>query len=167
LIELIKEIQLPDVTAGTNLYRIAETLNLRGIHTSALNIGDNLKINWHSPVIAHLDDVSAGHYIVLMPRVETKSGDKVEFWDGLRGITQWTSEEFSVNRSGVVLLTSAERISDPGSALQFTKSNGYAGKIALGIFSVILLGALAIAVKNPWARVLIYFLGKGERSNEM
>ena len=117
LVDLVKEIQWPDLEAGASLEQIQKCLNSRGIHTSAIRIAPDRRLRWPHPAILHIvaGDSPMGHYVVQVPG-ETPSSDAL-IWAGLEGWRRGRWEEVTRGFSGVALLTSPEPITDVGSSI--------------------------------------------------
>lgn len=108
LIELVKELQWPDLERGATLASLQAGLERRGLFCRALQIHPDAELHWDYPVLVHTTlPTGEGHYVVWMPG----SGDAGEYWwNGLEGQSRRLS--VALSRTGVVLLTSPAAIAD-------------------------------------------------------
>jgi hypothetical protein len=115
LIDLVREMQWPDIEAGSSLAAVDEALRRRGVHTARLRVGPQVRVRWPHPVIIHIDgDEGGGHYIVRVP----SDSDRYEtVWTGLGGWRRGPWDEVSRGRSGAILITAPVPIHRPSDAL--------------------------------------------------
>ncbi len=132
LIDLVKEVQWPDLESGASFAAIEKALRGRGVHTCALRIDPKARLPWDYPIVLHLKARSdIGHYVVLLPT----EGDGVpSLWMGLGCIEEVPWERLARELSGTVLLTSPTAITAPERAVQ-SPTNW----LALGLIVVVLL----------------------------
>jgi ABC-type bacteriocin/lantibiotic exporter with double-glycine peptidase domain len=112
LVELIRELQWPDLSKGTTLSALSECLRNRGIETKLVHFDQGESIIWDEPVILHLDGAEGtvddarstpGHFVAILP-VEG-SGWKVA--DGVRVTLVHDLSSWLAHASGYMLLTSS------------------------------------------------------------
>lgn len=118
LIDFVRELQWPNLEAGTDLAHLAESLQSRGIHTSALTLGHEDELVWPQPVLLHLraaNDTELGHFVIWLP---TSTLAKTEVWAGISGAQRGPWSLLHKRMSGHVLLTSADAINDSSSAIR-------------------------------------------------
>ncbi len=110
LIELVKEIQWPDLEAGASLDRIERSLNVRGIYTKAVRFAPDRRLTWPHPAVLFTDEGNppSGHYVVTSPEAESGSDDLI--WAGVEGWRRGRWNEITRGFAGVALLTSPEPI---------------------------------------------------------
>ena len=118
LIDLVKEMQWPNLEAGASLEQIRSSLNARGIHTEAIRFSPDRRLRWPHPVLLFEDeaDRSQGHYVVLVPGDPSESDALI--WGGLEGWRRGRWEEVTRGFSGVALLTSPDPISNADAAVR-------------------------------------------------
>jgi ABC-type bacteriocin/lantibiotic exporter with double-glycine peptidase domain len=116
LIDLVREVQWPDLEKGASLDRVECALRDRGIHTAPIVVPGNGELCWHSPVVVHLKDDKAGlgHFAVWLPE---SSGGEVKVWRDRSGAHVLEKKDFSRLFTGVALLTSRQPIGDPRLAI--------------------------------------------------
>jgi len=116
IIDLVREVQWPDLERGASLDRVEQSLRDRGIHTASIVVPENGELCWHSPAVVHLkdDEAGLGHFAVWLPE---SSGGEVKVWGGRSGTRVLEKRDFSKLFTGVALLTSREPLGDPGSAI--------------------------------------------------
>lgn len=117
LIDLLLEMQWPDVAVGCDMETIKESLEIRGVHAEPLKAKPTATIRWNYPVIAHMEshDIGQhGHFVVLIPGDD---GEMLSVWDGLSGSQPFSSHEFKRRSSGYFLLTSRTPIADATAAV--------------------------------------------------
>ncbi len=138
LIALIREIQWPDLESGASLDAMDRALRTRGLHTFAMTISPEARLNWPFPVILHLrgEGGSQGHFVVWLPPSRT---DEAQVWWGLDGIHRVSESQLAAQRSGAVLLTSPQPIEDPPCAIQFKPSAASMVLRAVGLSGCIIL----------------------------
>ena len=140
LVEVIREVQWPDLEHGATMQAMAAYLTERGIHTAGMQLASKTRLTWENPVIVHLTGESdeIGHYVVWLP---STSGRVVDAWFGLEGIRQVPEREFAGLRSGAILLTSPAPIQDPNIAV---KRRGVDPLLwlVIGITCLVLLGLM-------------------------
>ncbi|MCL4190332.1 MAG: hypothetical protein KJZ87_01205 [Thermoguttaceae bacterium] len=65
---LVREMQPTLLADGCDLATVARTLNARGLHTAAMQIGERVSVRWPYPVIVHLRaNAGTGHFVVQLP----------------------------------------------------------------------------------------------------
>ncbi len=111
LIELIKEIQWPDLESGTTLDRVNAALKQRGLNTELVNVPNDSVYVWPHPAIVHVPDPKGelGHFAVLLPSNNTH---EVTLWLGVGGVAKKTPAEFHKMHSGVALITMKLPVAD-------------------------------------------------------
>lgn len=138
LIELVKEIQWPDFEAGASLAAIQDALQKRGIHACAMRIDPQSRLRWNDPVLLHLKgDTEVGHYVIRLP---SGKPDRETLWVGLGCKEEVLPEKLSVEMSGVILLTSAEPITEPEAAV--VENFSFSRRLLLILGAVLVIGAL-------------------------
>lgn len=114
LMEIIKEIQWPDVATGTSMDRISQALGRRGIYSKAMYIEPSSPIKWHGPVVVHLKPLNSkspdqiGHFVVWLPN---STDVNILLHCGLAGVQSGKASDFAAIRSGYILVTSDRPIS--------------------------------------------------------
>jgi hypothetical protein len=116
LITLVREIQWPDLEAGTTMEAIDRALRARGVHTYAMKLLPEARLKWPFPVLAHLEtENDKGHFVVWLPE---SSGNLAGVWCGLPGKKLEEEREWARHRSGAVLLTAPHAIENPDGAAE-------------------------------------------------
>ncbi len=145
LLPLIEEIQERNWSEGSSLRSVEMALNRRGIQTAAITVGRFAQVSWPRPVIIHLAGTgnSLGHFVVDV--TETPSS-MARVWCGLTGVHSLSQAQLGKLRSGVILLTSEDRIVAPREAVR-------------GIWRAPLVIALTFVItalgwRLPWHRIL-------------
>ncbi len=141
LIDLVREMQWPNVEAGTTLETVRNALTSRGVYTAALDIAPHARLDWPHPVIVHLNASRGklGHYVVWLPEPPR---NEVVLWTGLAGYHQGSEKQFQKLRSGAILLTSPTPIAHPESAIADRPAqwpvlaSGLAVAVAAGMISL-------------------------------
>lgn len=102
LIELVREMQFPDIDNGCSLADIQEALSRRGIHSCAIRLATSDSVYWPEPVVihSHISGNNVGHFAFA------PSG-----YGGAEPLTNWVR-----GASGTILLTSRAPIA-PSRAL--------------------------------------------------
>jgi ABC-type bacteriocin/lantibiotic exporter with double-glycine peptidase domain len=116
LIDLVQEIQWPDLEKGATMKRMEEALQKRGVHTFRLQLAVDARLDLTFPAIVHLEPRSdeIGHYVVRLP---SSSDSLVPVWWGKRGVRHVSVKTLDDVSSGAILLTSLQPIDDPGAAV--------------------------------------------------
>lgn len=142
LINLVRSMQWPDIEQGSTFECINNTLRKTGIYTLPVHINTDVKLCWSAPVVVHLkaQEGVPEHYVVWLP----SAGPGAEVWDGLRGAGPVDEKKFADLRSGNVLLTAAQPITDAGSAFRLRRSSR---RFRLSIISVLVVGLLLASWK--------------------
>ena len=113
LVDLIKEIQWPRLEEGASLETLSAALEARAVSTAALRLGSDVQLCSREPVIVHIQrrdgDAEGGHFVVWLP---ASNEAHVHYWDGLNGIIVEDRASFARAASGVVLITSANPITE-------------------------------------------------------
>jgi ABC-type bacteriocin/lantibiotic exporter with double-glycine peptidase domain len=110
LIDLVREIQWPDLASGASLEKLQVALQRRGIETKLVDINPPSVFEWSYPAIVHLSNPRPnGHFIVRLPG--SKNGQE-RIWDGLAGETAISKGKLCAQMSGAVLLTAPKPIGD-------------------------------------------------------
>jgi len=120
IVNLIYEMQYPELQKGSGLSNVSAALEKRGIYTFAMRINPSARIVWRYPVIVHYlppAEGALGHYVVWLPQSHEND---VYVWDGKNGIQKLDERQWSKKRSGILLLTSPTEIKNPGEALQWS-----------------------------------------------
>jgi hypothetical protein len=139
LIELVREIQWPDLESGSTLASLGEALQRRGIFTKAMTIGANARLRWPHPVVIHIrGERGGGHYVVWVP---SASKGEARVWAGLGGWQRGPWEEVARGRSGAILITAPAPIRHPEAAVydpvQEVLPLGWTAAAALALIVVI------------------------------
>ncbi len=137
LIELVREVQWPDIEAGSTLKALDEALRKRGVFTRALEIGPDSRLSWPYPVLLHLngEDEDEGHFVVWLP---SSSESREQVWTGLVGVRSGPPAKMAKRRSGAVLLTAPVPIEELGSAVSYHRDwlwHRYAWAVAGVLFT--------------------------------
>jgi ABC-type bacteriocin/lantibiotic exporter with double-glycine peptidase domain len=103
LVELVREMQWPELQDGSALAGIQTALRERGLHARAVRLPPAARLTWNQPVIVHQTTDGIGHFVVWLPQ---PAGDKTVIWDGLHGERAIEWKELVRETSDVVLLTS-------------------------------------------------------------
>ncbi len=157
LVDLVREIQWPEVEKGASLDRLEQALRDRGLSTASIRIPENATLRWHFPAVVHLEEKGAsfGHFAVWLPESE---GDHVEVWSGREGLLPMRQSDFSKLFTGVALLTSREPIVDPGSAVESHRPS------ALGIrplmVALTVIGAILVVTQRLRGQSLAFSFGR-------
>jgi len=115
LVDLIREMQDGDVERPSSLEAVSVALEKRGVRSFAMRIASDAVLRWRYPVVVHLDGkATPGHFAVWLP---TSTSHATEVWMGLALVETMSAREFGRRRSGAVLLTSDEPITDPGDSV--------------------------------------------------
>ena len=113
LIDLVREMQWPQLTEGATTASIVAALEKRGAFAKIIHVNPKTAVFvWNYPVILHLKpdgDESLGHFVVRMPQ---STNDTIIIVDGLAGVYSKPYNEFYKRMSGVILLCSPTPISD-------------------------------------------------------
>lgn len=161
VVDLIKETQWPSLEAGADLQHLQECLNSRGVSTSAQLIDHADDLNWPAPVLVHLKQAvdSAGssdqHFVVWLP---SSTGQRIEIWDGGNGFRTMAPSAFRSLRSGYVLLTSKNAITNPQSSVIRTSP--------FISFSAVLTAVLVVGCVAHFARSVLQNSSKGQKDAE-
>lgn len=160
VVDLIKETQWPSLEVGADLQRLQESLNRRGIHTQALQIGPGDDLVWQAPVLVHLNrpvesTSSDEHFVVWLP---SSTAQQVDIWDGGNGLRAMTPSAFRSLRSGYVLLTSMDQIADSRSSV--IRRSPYIS-ISAVVTVVLVIGCVA-----HFARSVLQNSSKGQKDAE-
>ncbi len=116
LIDLVKEVQWPNLEAGATLAAVETALNKRGIHTQAISITAGGRLQWPHPVVLHVrGDGDLGHFVVWLGRTEA-GADVV--WDGLSGSQTGPWDKLYTHCTGTALLTAPAPIDCPQDAVE-------------------------------------------------
>lgn len=103
LVDLVREMQWPEIQDGSTLAGIQTALRERGLHARAVRLPPASRLTWKQPVIVHRTTDGKGHFVVWLPQ---PPGDKTVLWDGLIGERAVKWKEFARDSSDIVLLTS-------------------------------------------------------------
>jgi len=124
LVELVREMQWPELESGCTLDALSSALRKRGIETYAMRIPPEARLQWPHPVVLHLKSHDAaeaadaagamGHYVLWLP---SSSRAEARVWEGLSGVKTYPNRLLGERRSGAVLLTSPIAIDDPEAAV--------------------------------------------------
>lgn len=156
VIDLVREMQWPEIEKGSSLASVARALQKRGIHTEALQIHRDSVLVWPHPVIVHtepnkkenaegeagyenVEEAGIGHYSVWMP---SSSPSEAHVWNfySIGFLGKVSTKELSRQMSGIVLLTSPTPITSVKHAV---RAGGILPRLRLVLA---MLGAIAIAV---------------------
>ena len=109
LIELIREMQWPNLEGGSTLTALEQALTSRGIHCGISEVPEDAQIAWKHPVIVHLRGRSGtiGHFAIWLP---CSSNETVWLWAGPHGFVTATLSDFARERTPLILLTSTDVI---------------------------------------------------------
>ncbi len=153
-VDLVREVQWPELESGTSMGLLAEALNERGIHTFGLQLSRRTRLKWRYPVLVHVDGEGGGigHFVVRLP----SSSDTVILWCGVPGVQRLSDGEFAERSTGAVLLTGpgAIRGRDVDSAIKPVISPGHVWCIVLSVLVCIVLIA---GVGGRWIRTRFAF----------
>lgn len=130
---LVREMQPTLLADGCDLATVARTLNARGLHTAAMQIGERVSVRWPYPVIVHLRaNAGTGHFVVQLP----DDSKRARVWFGPGDLRIMEQADFARWRSGAVLLTAPIPIDSPESSF-FIESVGLPWTV---LVLVVLLG---------------------------
>jgi ABC-type bacteriocin/lantibiotic exporter with double-glycine peptidase domain len=115
LVDLVREIQWPDIEAGASLGALGRALEARGLHTAAIKLEPEALLHWPEPAIVHVRPANSqgDHFLVWLG---SPGRHEVQVWDGLLGVRTDSLREHLATRTGPVLLVSRSSIADPASA---------------------------------------------------
>lgn len=137
LIDLVREVQWPDLEAGATMASLDKAMQSRGIHTFPMRVGADARFCWHSPVLLHLlgegGESGIGHFVVWLP---SSDATHANVWAGLAGVQSGSAEALAGRCSGYALLTSGREITDPSSAVERAALSGLDIVALLSIASV-------------------------------
>lgn len=141
LIDLVREIQWPDLENGASLEAVDNALKRRGIHTFGMQLAPHARLKWPYPalVLVKMDGAKLGHFVVARPSLSKT----LDVWCGLRGIQRMSAGELAERSTGATLLTAPTRILNPDSAVEPEGTPAYAWWICGGC-SVCVLFALLL-----------------------
>lgn len=121
LIELAREVQWPQVEAGSTLDAVDQALRRRGIHTYPMRLSPSAVLQWRHPAVVRVSPSATSqtkdapaHFAVWLP---SSANDECWVWNGPSGVERFTEASFARRRSGEVLLTSSEPIQAPEEAV--------------------------------------------------
>lgn len=145
LIDLVQELQWPDLGGGATLSGLRQALENRGIHTFAMRVEPGARLNWHSPAVLHWrgEERTLGHFVVWLPSSGTRA---VLIWDGVFGTSRMTRSELASQMSGVILLTSASPIEHPEAAVM----PPWQARSKTIVWLAVSLGAMVVFVCYRW-----------------
>lgn len=117
LLELVREIQWPEIERGASLEDLRRSLEKRGIYTYAMRISDHASLKWEFPAVLHLQPAKdvLGHFVVWLPE---STENETQVWTGLYGVRTRHTAELASQMSGVVLLTAPRTITHPQRAVR-------------------------------------------------
>lgn len=144
LIDLVREMQWPDLEMGASLASAEDALRARGIYTQALRLTPGARLRWPYPVIVHLKGREAGgHFVVRLPP-EVNGEERV--WAGLSGVRSGPPEKILPKLSGTVLLTAPAPITDPTSAAEVDPASDprWAGAVGLTLVACVVVAGRAV-----------------------
>lgn len=104
LMEIVRQIQWPDVSAGATLADMKDFLESHGVRTKAMKVAPGHMVESTHPCILHLRPsapTALGHYVILLPGSD-RSYARVLDLDGVKELPTW---ELLEKCSGAVLLT--------------------------------------------------------------
>lgn len=165
LIELVREIQWPDLASGASLDALDKALNERGIHTFGMQLAPQARLEWPYPVLIHLkvEGAEIGHYAVWLP----SSSGKVALWNGLLGIQQVSGGELAKCGTGAILLTAPKTITNPASAVKGAGLPTFTWVLCFsGVVCVLFVFTVDCVRKHVWRCLspLSFVLFLGEKS---
>ena len=107
LVDLVREMQWPQLTDGASAASVIAALEKRGVFVKVIKVDPKAAVfAWNHPMILHLKpDVneSHGHFVVSMPR---STDEQVTLFDGLAGYYSGPYSEFRRKMSGIVIVCS-------------------------------------------------------------
>lgn len=132
LIDLVRELQWPDLESGSTFGSLAQALQKRGLYTCAVDAGNRELSDWPYPALVHLSGPDeAGHFVVWVPANGPRQPEC--YWTGLDGFCR-DLDPRSYKRSGAVLLTAPVEITDAAAAF---RSPGAADLRLIGISAIL------------------------------
>ncbi len=151
LIDLVREVQWPDMKSGATLSDLANQLRKYEIHTAMLKVSPKAELCWRHPVLVHLKSTGdgPGHYVVWLPE-STES--EAHVWSGLAGTSEVAVATLARKMSGNVLLTADTPIVDPQGAVLRTRD-----AIFWDSAKVVVLGCGVTVVFFGWRRLWARF----------
>lgn len=111
LIELVKEMQWPNIESGTTLDRVRAVLKERGVITDLVSIPKDSAYAAPSSAIIHIPDPKGdlGHFAVLLP---SNNSEEVTLWLGVAGVRKMKLSEFHKTHSGLALIATVASAED-------------------------------------------------------
>lgn len=150
LIDLIRELQWPQLESGSSVQSLSVALERRGIHTRSVIIGRNDVVRWNEPVLVHLTGShDIGHFVVWLPGGNLRH---VRIWDGLHGFRSLQPMEFAKVRSGSIVLTSRQPIEQREISVSY-RNEQLMSVLGGGLVLVGLVTFLLTAFRNRVARI--------------
>ncbi len=106
LLDLVREMQWPNIGNGCSLDDIRVALERRSIAVSLQKVDCSQPLRMQSPAVVHLraDTEPIGHFAVWLP---SSSATSVDLWTFPNGLTRLTGEEFAKVRHELILATPA------------------------------------------------------------
>lgn len=143
LVDLIREVQWPDLRRGAALSDLAAALERQGIHTYAMEVSPRARLCWQWPVLVHLRSQTdgIGHYAVWLP---DSTAAEAHVWIGLAGVMRKPTAELAEEMTGPVLLTADQAIVDAADAVAWrTDSLAWLGAkaVVLGLMVTVVVRA--------------------------
>lgn len=160
LVELVREVQWPNISDGTSLQALAEAARTRGLvaelrHLDAASLSE---LEWDYPCIVHTrpsglatkeDGSRAGHFIFL--DIKSSSSSQASLFHGLSGEARILWGDLEGVATGHILLFS---VGEPiPHQLPARVSNSYA-RLAGGVLISLALSGLAWKLGRPILRVV-------------
>jgi ABC-type bacteriocin/lantibiotic exporter with double-glycine peptidase domain len=114
LIDLVREMQWPNIERGSSLEDIAHAINSRGISTLGCKVQDLEALNWEFPVVLYLDSATGaplGHFVVMLPKDDSQPQQvfcALGSWAPKKIDISWLTNHYSGN----LLLTANNSIDD-------------------------------------------------------
>lgn len=146
LLEIVREIQYPDIKAGATFADIRSLLERSGIWTAVVHVPAGYSLAWDHPAVAYMrgqDESRLGHYAVV---VSEPGGARDASWDGIADVRQYRDAGL-LAADRVVLVTAPQPVS-LAEIQRRIRSESDVTLLALGI--VCALGAVLVPL-SPMA----------------
>ena len=145
LIEIVREVQWPNLAGGAALSDLSQVLKRQGVHTCMMKLSPQARLCWKYPVLIHLrpdDDGDMGHFVVWLPE---STASHAYVWSGASGVLRLPTNQLARRMTGPVLLTAGVPIADPQAAVARRTDSA----LWFGAWAVT-LGFLAAAIVYCW-----------------
>lgn len=107
LIDLVREIQYPEIGRPAGMDRLQASLESRGIHAVAIRTGRFASVRWQHPMIVHVLTPTGDGHFVTRNTTENPAGDESQF--GPTGVYLLTSPD-AIDQAAVREATSGSKV---------------------------------------------------------